>query len=112
MSGRGETPGEEGEEEATRRAESVTFGETVYDADGKALGTIRGVDEGGFFVTTREGVESLSVEHARSGHDFGEAELMWRCTECGEMGEIDEGLPEECPNCGTDKENLMYWTED
>ena len=112
MGGRGETPGEEGEPEAERQADSVTFGEAVYNAEGEVLGTIRGLEEGGFFVTTREGVESLSVEHARSGHDFGEAELMWRCTVCGEMGEIREGLPENCPNCGTEKENLMYWTED
>nr|WP_245699018.1 hypothetical protein [Halopelagius longus] len=66
----------------------------------------------GVFVTVREGAEELSVEHARSGHNFGMAELMWRCTDCGEMGQIDEGLPGTCPNCGTEKENLMYWTED
>ena len=112
MSGRGETPDEEGEQGASERAASITFGEPVYNDSGEVLGTIRGVEEGGFFVTTREGVEALSVEHARSGHDFGEAELMWRCTECGEMGEIDEGLPDTCPNCGAEKEALMYWTED
>lgn len=111
MSGRGETP-EEDEAEAERRAESVGFGEPVYNADGEVLGTVRGMEEGGFFVTTREGVEGLSIEHSRSGHGFGEAELVWRCTVCGEMGEIDEGLPETCPNCGTEKEALMYWTED
>jgi len=112
MSGRGETPGEEGEQEAEQEAESVSFGETVFNADGEALGEVRGVEEGGFFVTTRDGIEALSVEHARSGHEFGKAELMWRCTVCGEMGEIDDGLPETCPNCGTERENLMYWTED
>ena len=37
---------------------------------------------------------------------------MWRCTECGEMGEIDGGLPDRCPGCGSEKEALMYWTED
>ena len=37
---------------------------------------------------------------------------MWRCTVCGEMGEIDGGLPDTCPSCDTEKENLMYWTED
>lgn len=112
MSGRGEQPGEDGEQEAEAEAESVTFGETVYNADGAPLGEVRGIEEGGFFVTTREGVEGLSVDHARSGHNFGEAELMWRCTVCGEMGEIDEGLPDTCPSCGTEKEDLMYWTED
>ncbi len=108
----GETPAREGEEEAVEQVHEVEFGETVYSEDGDALGRVRGFDKGGFFVTTREGVEALSVEHARSGHEFGEAELMWRCIECGEMGEIQDGLPETCPNCGTEKENLMYWTED
>nr|WP_205254556.1 MULTISPECIES: hypothetical protein [Halorussus] len=90
----------------------VDFGETVYDDEGNELGRIRGLEKGGFFVSTRSGVESLSVEHSRAGHEFGEGELMWRCTECGEMGEIDEGIPDECPNCGESKEALMYWTED
>ncbi|WP_290813284.1 hypothetical protein [Halovivax sp.] len=108
----GERPAENGEEEAVEDVHEVHFGQTVYDDSGTALGTVRGFDAGGFFVTTREGVEALSVEHARAGQAFGEAELMWRCIECGEMGELDAGLPEDCPNCGTEKENLMYWTED
>ena len=112
MSGRGETPDEESETEASDEAEALSFGQTLYDEDGNPVGTIRGMESSGIFVTTREGTESLSVEHARSGHDFGEAELMWRCMECGEMGKIENDLPEECPNCGTEKENLMYWTED
>jgi len=112
MSGHGEQPAEDGDAEAEEKALEVGFGQTVYDEDGKELGNVRGLEKGGFFVSTRQGVESMSVEHARSGHDFGEAELMWRCTECGEMGEIDEGIPDECPNCGEPKEALMYWTED
>jgi len=112
MSGHGETPAEEGDAEAEDAIMQLDLGQTVYDDEGTELGQIRGFEEGGFFVTTREGVESLSVEHARSGHDFGEAELMWRCTNCGRMGEIEDGLPGECPNCGESKEALMYWTED
>ncbi|MFD1586432.1 rubredoxin-like domain-containing protein [Halorientalis brevis] len=112
MSGRGETPAEEGEHDAEKAAESISFGEVVYNDDGNVLGEIRGMEEAGFFVTTRQGVEGLSIEHARSGHEFGEAELVWRCTVCGEMGEIDGGLPATCPNCGTEKEDLGYWTED
>lgn len=108
----GETPAREDEAEAVEELLDIDFGETVYDANGNELGQVRGFDRGGFFVTTREGVEAMSVEHARAGHEFGEAELMWRCMECGEMGEIDDGLPDECPNCGRSKENLMYWTED
>ncbi|WP_336003425.1 DUF7130 family rubredoxin-like protein [Halorientalis halophila] len=107
MSGRGETP------ESTEMNEvELSFGQTLYTEDGVSAGTIRGVEEGGVYLTVREGVESLSIEHARSGHAFGEAELMWRCTNCGEMGEIDGGLPGECPNCAVSKTDLMYWTED
>nr|WP_200862281.1 hypothetical protein [Candidatus Halobonum tyrrellensis] len=92
--------------------EELDLGETVYDDDGNELGTIRGFDDAGFYVTMREGYEALSVEHARTGHEFGEGYLMWRCSECGEMGELDDELPEECPNCGAPKEDLYYWTED
>lgn len=109
MSGRGETPEEEGGQ--VDRV-SIEPGQTLYDEDGTPVGEVRGVEEGGLFVTVREGVESLSIEHARSGQSFGEAELMWRCMNCGEMGQINEGLPEQCPNCGIEKEELMWWTED
>jgi rubrerythrin len=64
------------------------------------------------FVPFRDGIESLPVEHARSGHEFGEAELVWRRTECGEMGEADAGLPAECPDCGEPEEAPTYWTGD
>ena len=93
-------------------ASNVTIGSEVYSEDGSKLGTIRGFDSDGFFVTTEEGIAKFSVKHERSGHDFGEAELMWRCTECGEMGDLEGGIPDECPNCGAPKEGLYYWTED
>jgi len=98
-----------GTEEATG---DVRFGTKVYGADGELLGHVRGFDEHGFYVTAEDGAEGWSIEHARAGHDFGEAELMWRCWECGEMGEIDGALPESCPNCGTEREDIYYWTED
>ena len=113
MSGRGERPEEDdGDEQAEQQATAVAPGEKVYNAEGELLGSVRGHEEGGFFVSTRAGMEMLSIEHARSGHDFGEAHLMWRCMNCGEMGKIDDGLPEQCPNCGTEKEDIMWWTED
>ena len=90
----------------------VKMGATVYTEDGEELGEVRGFDGNGFYVTMREGYEALSVEHSRAGHEFGEAELMWRCDECGEMGEIDHGIPDECPNCSAPKEDIYYWTED
>lgn len=90
---------------------TVSIGSEVRDNDGELLGTVRGFTDEGFVVSTREGIEALSIEHERAGHEFGEAELMWRCTECGEMGEIDN-MPDECPNCGAEREQLYYWTED
>jgi hypothetical protein len=112
MSGRGETPDEEGDGQATEDVMELSFGQVLYEESGAPIGTIRGVEEGGVFVTTRDGVESMSIEHTRSGHSFGEAELMWRCMDCGEMGEIEGGLPDSCPGCGASREQLMYWTED
>jgi rubrerythrin len=97
--------------EAEKRHE-VQFGTTVYTEDGEALGTVRGFDEHGFYVTAEDGVEALSIEHVRSGHEFGEAELMWRCWECGEMGALGGEFPESCPSCGADREDIYYWTED
>ena len=111
MSGRGETPEDDGEDVEPDPVD-FSFGQMLYTEDGSPVGTIRGMESGGLFVSLREGAESLSVEHARSGQAFGEAELMWRCTNCGEMGEIDEGLPDQCPNCNAEREELMYWTED
>ncbi|MFC6731198.1 MULTISPECIES: hypothetical protein [unclassified Haladaptatus] len=90
----------------------LPFGLDVFDEGGNKLGTIRGFDEHGFYVTTEEGVESLSIQHIRAGHEFGEGELMWRCWSCGEMGDIEDDLPDACPSCGSPKEDLYYYTED
>ena len=90
----------------------VKFGMPLFSEDGTKVGTVRGFDENGFFVTTREGIVGMSVEHLRAGHELGEGELMWRCLECGEMGDIDADIPDNCPNCGTERENIYYWTED
>jgi rubrerythrin len=108
MSGRGEKPDFDDAQEALE----LSIGETLYNEEGDPVGTIRGIEESGAYVTTRDDVEALSIEHARSGQSFGEAELMWRCMECGEMGEIEGGLPDKCPSCESPKEDLMYWTED
>jgi rubrerythrin len=86
------------------------FGEAVYDDDGQRLGTIRGFDEHGFYVTIEEGMAAMSSEHVKAG-ESGEAELMWRCWDCGAMGEIED-IPDQCPDCGAPKEDIYYWTED
>jgi Zn finger protein HypA/HybF involved in hydrogenase expression len=89
----------------------VDFGQPIYDGDGVKLGTIRGLDEHGFYVTTEDGIQALSSEHVTSTATFGEAELAWRCWECGAMGDI-EALPAECPDCGAPREELYYRIED
>lgn len=96
----------------SQEAARASIGATVYTENGEPLGTIRGLGDDGFFVTTRHGAAEMSIEHERSGHEYGGAELVWRCADCGEMGKIDSDLPETCPNCDTPKENLFYWTED
>ena len=89
----------------------LTVGQTVYDDEGTKLGTVRGFDGDGFFVTTRDGIEALSVEHERAGHEFGGAELVWRCSQCGAVDELGD-LPAECSDCAAPREDLYYWTED
>jgi rubrerythrin len=90
--------------------EDLELGETVFDDEGTQLGVIRGFDENGFYVSVNENVESLH-DATLSSSELGEAHLMWRCWECGEMGRI-QTLPEECPSCGAPREEIYYWTED
>lgn len=85
-------------------------GQTVYD-DGNALGIIRGFTERGFQVNVDESVDRLDFE-VDPGREFGEEYLKWRCAECGEMGDLHDGYPEECPNCEAPKEELYAWIED
>ncbi|MFC7135909.1 DUF7130 family rubredoxin-like protein [Halobaculum litoreum] len=84
----------------------------MFTESGRAIGTVRGVDEHGVNVTTLEGIRSLSIEHERAGHEFGEGELVWRCSDCGEVGDLDGGLPDACPNCDAPREHRYYRTED
>ena len=86
---------------------TVDVGQTVFDAEGTDLGTVRGTTDDGFLISTREGIESLLVEHDRSAPDAGEAELVWRCGDCEEMGDIAD-LPETCPNCGASRDEIYY----
>ena len=90
---------------------TVKPGQRVYDDEGTELGLIRGLTEEGFQVRIGDSVEHLDLE-TDPGHEFGEGYLMWRCDECGEMGDLEGGYPEECPNCGTPKRNIYAWVED
>ena len=83
-------------------------GQIVYDRAGNELGRIQGFSEHGFEVSIHDHV---SLEHD-PGQGFGEGYIMWRCSECGEMGELDEGIPETCPNCGAPEEDIYAWLED
>lgn len=86
----------------------IELGRTVHDGDGNELGVVRGVDERGFYVAAADDVRVLEDETVTADH--GDA-IMWRCWECGEMGQI-ENIPEECPSCGAPKEDIYYWQED
>lgn len=117
---------------------SIEPGLVVYDGDGVALGVVSGFTDDGFEVaivddvdevdqdgratveppeteseqarkTSEESLRTSEQQH-QPGQEFGEGFLMWRCENCGEMGELDEGLPEACPNCGS--ENVNKWKED
>lgn len=92
----------------TSETREVKTGTTVYDEEGGKLGVVRGFDEQGFYVTADTAVEVLSEETVQSEH--AEA-LMWRCWDCGEMGQLD-GIPESCPACDAPKEDIYYWQED
>jgi hypothetical protein len=88
----------------------VEIGTTVYDADGDELGTVRGLDDVGFYVRSVDGTRRVGLDEARDV--FGKAYVMWRCWECGEMGRLDGELPDSCPACGAEREELYYWAED
>jgi len=87
---------------------TAAIGTKVFDSNGEPLGVVREQTSGGFVVSVATGRPEI---HRSTSGEFGEAYLMWRCMECGEMGDIDS-LPEECPNCAASRESLYYWTED
>ncbi|ESP89957.1 DUF7130 family rubredoxin-like protein [Candidatus Halobonum tyrrellensis] len=116
----------------------IETGSVVYDHEGNRLGVIDGLTSEGFEVDTNAEIESVDDEgHAEvsvpddesaqaaetndenlygseqehdPGQEFGEGYIMWRCENCGEMGELEDGLPEECPDCGS--EEVIKWRED
>jgi len=92
-----------------KEVETVEPGETVYNRRGRPVGRITGVTDTGYEFETLEEAEDVETI---PGKEFGEGYIMWRCTECGEMGELDDGLPSACPSCGTEKEALTSVVED
>lgn len=88
----------------------VEPGTVVYDDDGNELGIVTETTDDGFEVSIQEESLDSSEQEHNPGQEFGEGYIMWRCDECGEMGELEEGFPAECPNCGA--EAVQKWRED
>lgn len=82
----------------------------MYDSDGRRIGRVSGLTDDGFKAEAMN-PEGSEIEEL-PGQEFGEGYLMWRCTECGEMGELDEELPESCPNCSAPREAITVAQED
>jgi rubrerythrin len=89
---------------------SIVVGQGVYNQNGRLLGHVTGLTEKGFEAELREAEEDEAEDIP--GKEFGEGYLMWRCIECGEMGELEDGFPESCPSCGASKESIMGQVED
>ncbi|MGB9985525.1 DUF7130 family rubredoxin-like protein [Salarchaeum japonicum] len=85
-------------------------GQQVYDDSGREIGVVRAPTENGVEVATHGGVETVSLKRAPD-KSSGEGYLVWRCSECGELGDLEE-LPERCPSCGRGRELLYAYLED
>jgi len=89
---------------------AIEPGELVYDRSNQVVGRVSGFTDEGFEVEVITDDESEVEE--MPGKEFGEGYLMWRCGECGEMDQLEDGLPESCPNCGAPKEEISAVEED
>lgn len=95
----------------TRPADQpLTPGQRLYDETGREVGVIRAITEYGVEVNTHSDIDILSLRHI-PGQQFGEGYLLWRCSECGELGDVEE-IPDRCPNCGSSREALYAYLED
>lgn len=91
---------------------AVEPGQQVFDDDGELLGRVSGLTDDGFEVELAEDRSDDPGSEEVPGQTFGEGYLMWECTECGEMGDLDDGIPETCPNCGAPREAIAEARED
>lgn len=91
-------------------ADRLAPGQPLYDETGREIGVVQAITETGVEVNTHTDIDTISLKHAASTN-AGEAYLLWRCSECGECGDI-ERIPSQCPNCGSDKEYLYAYLED
>jgi hypothetical protein len=79
---------------------SIELGELVYDSNKRLVERVSGLTDNGFEA------EEMPAQEFGGGH------LMWRCAEFGNMDELDEGLPESCPNCEAPQEAISTVQED
>ncbi len=98
------------DEQSRGHDESIEPGEIVYDSDLQPVGRVSGLTDDGFEAEVVN-VDGNELEEL-PGKAFGEGYLMWRCVECGEMDELDDGMPESCPNCGAPQEAITAVEED
>lgn len=89
--------------------EQIEPGERVFDRNGRLLGHVNGLTEDGFEA---ESVTADVTTEELPGQEFGEGYLMWRCVECGEMGKLEDGMPDSCPDCGAPGEAITATRED
>jgi rubrerythrin len=88
---------------------SIEPGEKVYDDDGRMLGRVTSFTDEGFEI---EQVDDPDDTEELPGQEFGEGYLMWRCDDCGEMGDLDDGMPDACPVCDAPREAIEKIRED
>lgn len=91
----------------------VAPGEMVFDDDGRELGLVVGMTDEGFQVELVDPPAHVRDDQEEMpGQGAGEGYLMWRCAECGTMGELHDGMPTTCPNCGAPGEHVSEVIED
>lgn len=88
----------------------VVPGAPIYDQHGRKLGTIDRYTDLGIEVELLDTVEEITLRR-RATADFGEGYLVWRCAACGEIGDLAV-IPDACPDCGAQKEELYAYLED
>lgn len=84
-------------------------GEAVYDGDGELVGHIERTDTDVIHVVPADHVADSTPSEAARG--YGEADLVWQCGQCGEIGAI-ETMPDRCPSCQAPREEIYYLTQD
>lgn len=97
----------------SEKSEAITvdISQSGFDSADIALGTVRGVTDVRFILRTEEGIEALSTEHERAGHEVAEGELIWRDGDCGDMRHIED-RPGSCPSCGARVEEIYFYIAD